>query len=90
MPNCITAVLNGLSKSAFSGETSLIRLLIYDSLKQFSSIPPIEPNGFRDVSKYMGVAPASINPPIHTLLWLFLSYNIKSPGVTNALNAIQH
>ena len=22
------------------------------------------------------------------LLWLFLSYNIKSPGVTNTLNAV--
>ena len=25
---------------------------------------------------------------MHTLLWLFLSYNIKSPGVINALNTV--
>ena len=50
--------------SAIINTISLIKFLIYFSLKQFSRIPPIEPKGFLDISKDTGVAQASINPPI--------------------------
>lgn len=48
---------------SFFTSRSLIRLLMYSSLKQCSSIPPIEPKGFLAVSRYMGIAPACINAP---------------------------
>ena len=46
----------------------------------------MEPNGFRAVSKYIGVAPDITRPPWQIDLWLLRSYKIISPGVKRALS----